>query len=183
MHNNRHRGKNDDEYNKCIEFIRNKKKIIMWIKKKSKIGMMRDLYAYTNTYVKRRIPTAKSETNETKHLMLFLLVSLCVSRLLNSINYRELWLCQRFWIRFNQVIFIEFEILKKMRTISNFPLSSIIMISFFVVVFFLFQYTLPCIKDQNPIWLTSVSFQADHSVCVTNGNATDTQPSKDARIY
>lgn len=77
---------------------------------------------------------------------IFVGVSLCVSRLLNSINYRELWLCQRFWIHFNQVIFIEFEILKKKRTISKFSLSSIIMIVFF----FLFQYTLPCIKGQKP---------------------------------
>lgn len=52
------------------------------------------------------------------------MMSLCVSGSLSTINYRELWLCQRFWILFNQVIFIEF------KTISNFSLSSIIMIRF-----------------------------------------------------
>lgn len=99
MHNNRHNNnkKKDDEYNKCIEFKN-------WIKK---IKKWWEIYTRIRCLIHvKRIPTRPTKPIFDAIFILFG-AFVRISGLLSSINYRELWLCQWFWILFNQVIFIE----------------------------------------------------------------------------
>lgn len=106
-----------------------------------------------------------------RYICMFFCCDVFVLVLLSSINFRELWLCQWFWIRFNQIGFIE------SKTISNFSLSSIIMIALFffsTVVVVVFGA-----KDGLKLefkWPSSVI------MCVTNVNAApDIRPLSDKK--